>query len=179
MTKTVQCEITSLSPLLMNAFPLVPLEAADKKSAEVQAEHAAYRNPKTKELYVPAVAIQRALIGGASYSKGKGRASLVKPAAACLLVSSGEYVGLGVNKYVIDSRAVVIPATKGRVIRHRPRFDEWHLSFELQFDDSLLSEVQVRQIVDDTGKNVGLLDFRPEKKGPFGRFVVTAWKVTK
>jgi len=29
--------------------------------------------------------------------------------------------------------------------------------------------------VDDTGQRVGLLDFRPEKKGPFGRFVVTRW----
>lgn len=32
------------------------------------------------------------------------------------------------------------------------------------------------RIVDDCGTRVGLLDFRPERKGPFGRFVVTKWE---
>jgi hypothetical protein len=30
--------------------------------------------------------------------------------------------------------------------------------------------------VDDAGQRVGALDFRPEKKGAFGRFVVTHWE---
>jgi hypothetical protein len=33
----------------------------------------------------------------------------------------------------------------------------------------------VRVIVNDAGSRVGLLDFRPEKKGPFGRFSVIKW----
>ena len=35
--------------------------------------------------------------------------------------------------------------------------------------------VRVAGDVSDNSR-VGLLDFRPEKKGPFGRFVVTSWK---
>lgn len=175
MTKTVNVTIQHLSPLLMHAYPMVPIEAVEKRTTEEQAELAAYRIPgDSRELYVPGVALQRALVAGAAYSKGKGRASLAKPAAACLLVTK-EYIGLGTTEYKIDSRPVVIPATKGRILRHRPRLDEWKLSFELSYDDTLLSAAQVRQIVDDTGKNVGLLDFRPEKKGPFGRFVVIEW----
>lgn len=175
MTKTVLVTIDGTSPLLMHAYPLVPIEALEKKTREEQAEYAAYRIPGSHELYIPGTAIQRALVGGAAFSKGKGRASLAKPAAACLLVGS-EYVGLGVNEYTIDSRPVVIPSTKGRVLRHRPRLDKWKVTFSLDFDDTMLSDAQVRQIVDDTGKSVGLLDFRPANRGPFGRYVVTHWE---
>lgn len=175
MTQTIRCKITGLSPILMHAYPLAPVEALEKKTPEEQAEVAAYRIPGDhKELYIPGTALQRALVAGAAFSKGKGRATLAKPAAACLLVQE-QYLGLGTNKYELDARAVVMPATKGRVVRYRPRLDEWSVAFTLQYDDTLLSAKQVRAIVDDTGKNVGVLDFRPEKKGPFGRFVVTAW----
>lgn len=173
--KTIHVTIKGISPILMHAYPLQPIEGFEKKPIEEQAELAAYRIPDKQELYVPGTALQRALVGGAAYSKGKGRASLAKQAAACLLVTE-EYLGLGTEKYVVDARPVVIPATKGRVMRYRPKVEKWELAFELQYDDTLMSEQQVRQIVDDTGKNVGLLDFRPEKKGPFGRFVVTSWE---
>ena len=163
------------SALLMHRFPLEPIEALEKKPVAEQAEQAAYRNPETGNLCVPGVCIQRALIAAAAYSKGKGRASLAKSAAACLMVSP-EYVDLGIKKYKIDSRPVVIPSTKGRIIRHRPRIDKWKLTFELEWDDTLLTEVQVRKIVDDMGQRVGLLDFRPACKGPFGRSMVEHWK---
>jgi len=174
-TKGVEVKIQGLSALLMHSFPLVPVEALEKKPPEEQAEIAAYRNPDTRELFIPAVNIQRSLIAGATFSKGKGRGSLQKPVAACVLVSP-ERIGLGTTDYKIDARAVVIPATKGRVVRYRPRLDEWECSFELEYDDTLLTESQLRRVVDDTLQRVGLLDFRPEKKGPFGRAMVIAWK---
>jgi hypothetical protein len=176
MIKSIHATIEGISPLLMHAYPMVPIEALEKKSPEVQSEHAAYRHPETKELFIPGDAFQRALIGGASYSKGKGRATLAKPVAACLLIPN-RYLSLGVKTYEIDARPVVIPSTGGRIIRYRPILRTWKFDVELQFDDDLLKPDQVRRVVDDTGRNVGLLDFRPEKKGPFGRFQVTHWEV--
>lgn len=176
--KTIAVTVKSLSPLLMHSFPLVSIEALEKKPVEEQAELAAYRDPETRDLYVPATNVQRCFIAGATYSKGKGRGSLQKNAAACLLVGPVERLSLGVQSFVVDSRPVVIPATKGRVLRHRPRLDAWTLSFSLDYDETLLTETQVRRIVDDSGSRVGLLDFRPEKKGPFGRFVVVEWQTT-
>ena len=173
-TKLISVKIKGVSPLLMHSFPMEEIKAIEKKSPAEQAEIAAYRDPDTKGLYVPGIAIQRALISGAIYSKGKGRASLQKPVAACVIVSP-ERVPLD-GDYIIDSRHVVVPATGGRVIRHRPKLPEWELIFDVEFDDELLKEDELRQIVDDTGKRVGLLDFRPERKGPFGRFVVTRWE---
>lgn len=175
MNKTVDCTIKDISPLLMHAFPLVQIPGFEKLSPEEQAEYAAYRDPETKELYVPGIAFQRALVNGATYSKGKGRASLQKVVAACVLVSP-ERASLGVRDYIIDARPVVIPATKGRIMRIRPRLDDWQATFTLEYDPTLLTEQQLRQVVDDTGSRVGLMDFRPERKGPFGRFMVIDWK---
>lgn len=167
--------IKGISPLIMHSYPLIPIEKLEMKSIEEQAELAAYRDPDTEELYIPGVNIQRALIAAAVYSKGKGRATLQKPVAACVLVTP-ERCSLKVKTFVIDSRPVVIPATKGRVMRHRPRLDDWSVSFTIEFDNDLLKEKELRRVVDDAGLRVGILDFRPEKKGPFGRFMITEWK---
>ena len=176
MVETISIALKGDSPLLMHAFPLVEAPRGfEKQPPKVQAEFAAYRCPETKQLYIPGVAIQRCFIAGATYSKGKGRASLQKSAAACLIVRD-ERCLLGVTDFVVDSRPVVIPATKGRVIRHRPRLDKWDVSFELDYDPELLSALQVRTIIEDSGKRVGLLDFRPEKKGPFGRFGIVKFE---
>lgn len=174
--KKIDVQIKGVYALLMNRFPLEPVEALDKKPPEEQAKIACYHTPMG-ELFVPGVNLQRALIAGATFSKGKGRASLQKPVAACVFVSP-EYMIIDPQKYNIDSRAVVIKATGGRIVRHRPRFEMgWTLSFTLEYDDTLLTEKQLRQVVDDTGSRVGIGDFRPEKKGPFGRFMVISWEV--
>ena len=172
--RTIKVKIKGSSALLMHKFPMTPIEAIEKKSIEEQAEYAAYRDPNTEELFIPGINIQRSLVNAAVYSKGKGRASLKKPVAACVIISP-EYCYLGTKEYDIDSRPVVIPATRGRIIRHRPRLDDWQVNFFIEYDDILLTEEQVRRVVDDAGSRVGLLDFRPEKMGPFGRFMVTEW----
>ena len=172
--EAVEITVTGISPLLMHRFPMEPIEALEKKPIKEQAEVAAYRDEQGG-LYVPGVNVQRALVAAASFSKGKGRASLQKVAAACLMVSP-QRLDLGTADYIIDSRPVVIPSTKGRIVRHRPCLEDWEITFTLEWDDTLLSKKQVRQIVDDMGMRVGLLDFRPERKGPFGRCKVTNWQ---
>lgn len=172
--KRIDVTIQGKSALLMHAFPMVEIKGLEKKSPKEQAEFSAYRDGKGR-LCFPAVNIGRSIVAGATYSKGKGKGSLQKPVAACLLVTP-EKLDLGTKDYQIDSRPVVIKATKGRIVRHRPRLDEWRLTFEIEFDDDLLSENQMRQCVDDAGSRVGIGDFRPECKGPFGRFVVVNWE---
>lgn len=167
--------IKGVSPLLMHRFPLEEAEAFEKWAPSKQAEWAAYRESSTRQLYVPGANLQRALIAAAQYSKGKGRGSLAKVAAAAVLVSP-DILGLGVEEYTVDTRVVANPVTKGRHLRHRPRLDMWQLTFDIEWDETLLTEKQLREIVDNAGRRVGLLDYRPEKKGPFGRFMVTEWR---
>ena len=175
MKKKVEVTLQGISPLLMHSYPMIaPEKGWEKWEPDKQAEIAAYRTPD-KQLYVPGVAVQRALVNGATFSKGKGRATLQKQVAACVIVWP-EYLILNPQTYDIDSRPVVIAATKGRIVRHRPRFNDWQITCTMELDTGLISEKELRQIVDDTGSRVGLLDFRPEKKGPFGRFTVTQWQ---
>lgn len=174
MLRKSMITLKGLSPLLMNAFPSEEIPNFKNLPKDQQAEHSAYRD-KDNELYVPGVAVQRALINAAVYTKGKGRASAQKSAAACMMVDPDKIL-LGLKEYVIDSRPVVVPATKGRIVRHRPKVENWKIKFTLEWDDELLSEEKVREIVNNMGKRVGLLDFRPEKKGPFGRCEVSKWE---
>lgn len=174
--KVVRVTIKGISPLLMNRFPLEPITALEKKPKEEQAEIAAYRDPDTGELYIPGPAFQQALVNGGAFSKGKGRASLIKTVAASVIVLT-ERASLGTTEYVIDARPVVISATRGRIIRYRPRLDDWQATFLVQFDPDLITEAQLREVVDSAGSRVGLLDYRPACKGPFGRFMVVGWKM--
>src|SRR5262245_6775739 len=136
MNETRHVGLEGVTPLLMHRFPLEPIEALDKQPPDKQAEYAAYRDPDTNDLYVPAIAVQRALVAAAAYSKGKGRATLAKPAAACVLVWP-ERLTLGTQTFELDARAVVVPATRGRVVRYRPRFDKWKIDFTLEWDPTL------------------------------------------
>lgn len=177
-TASVRCELQGLSALLMHRWPEEEIENPEKLPGEEQAEMAAYRVPNTgdpAELYVPAEALRQSLIGAGLYSKGKGRASLQKAVAACVQVEP-DYLTLGTSEYVVDMRLVVIPSTKGRVKRYRPRLDEWKITATLIWEPVLITEAQLRTVVDNAGRRVGLLDFRPACKGPMGRFTVTSWQ---
>ena len=169
--KTVR--VKGISPLLMNRYPLEEIKAIGKKPPAEQAELKAYRTTDGM-LYVPGVNMWSCLRNAGVYSKGKGRASLKKVVAACLYLEP-QVLPLGTDSYELDSRRVVISSTRGAVIRHRPRLDEWELEFRISWDGELISEVQMREIADNAGSRVGILDFRPERNGPYGRFMVTEW----
>lgn len=175
--KTVEVTIKGTAPLMMHKYPMVPTEnpPLEKRPPAEQAEIAAYRDETSGMLFLPGVALQRALVGAGTYIKGKGRATMQKPTAACVLVTP-DRLELGTKHFEIDARPVVIKATGGRVIRYRPRIDAWQVSFTLEYDDNLMKESDMRAVVDAAGTRVGLLEFRPERKGPFGRFVVVKWE---
>ena len=174
MIQKIRCKIQGISPLLMHRFPMEPIEAFEKKTPEEQAEISAYRIPGKKNLYIPSTAIQRCFIGAGVYSKGKRGAGLGKLVASCVFVAP-EYCDLGVSEFEVFSIPVVVPSTKGRIIRHRPKLNAWETEFDIDFEDSLLNEIQLRKIVDDAGQLCGLLDFNPLHKGSYGRFIVVKW----
>lgn len=81
------------------------------------------------------------------------------------------------DQWETDTRAVRIPSTGGRILCHRPCFHDWRLSFTIDLDTDILSVKLLREIIDAAGKRIGLGDFRPACKGPFGKFVVTKWEI--
>jgi len=170
----VAVTIEGISPLLMHAFPLMPIEGLEKKPPEEQARLALYQDEQGKP-YIPGENVYRAFVSGAKYVKGKRGASLATVVAASVGVSPARLY-LDGCRWQVDARPVRIKATQGTVVRYRPRFDAWSVSFTIDYDETLLKREELHRIVESTGARVGMLDFRPERKGPFGRFMVTEFK---
>jgi hypothetical protein len=76
------------------------------------------------------------------------------------------------GEWKVDVRSVVVQMN--RVLRARPRFDEWALEFRIvNLDPGLLKRDMIYRILVDAGKFYGLGDYRPE----FGRFKVEKFEV--
>ena len=186
--KEISITISGVTPLLMHAFtPVQGLEStAGERSAiagnkdELPRDIAAlvlYWSQDKKRIIVPGMNLYRSIIDAGTFHKiGKSKVTTLKTS----LVPAGMWLRemelpIEPEEWEVDARPVVIPSTGGRVLRYRPRFDEWSLSFTLEVDTSMFSLGLARKLVDDAGKKIGLGDFRPARKGPFGRFVVTSW----
>jgi len=59
----------------------------------------------------------------------------------------------------------------GTVMRCRPVFQEWKLTFTIKYDETATSESALRGYLDKAGSIIGLGDYRPR----FGTFEVTTW----
>lgn len=178
--------IKGMTPLIMNRFTEENEVAVSsgtraaikgtKGSPREQAEPKAYRDTDGR-LYIPGPNIFSCIIAAGSFHKaGKSKVTTQKSSLIPAGISVVELVcPLTSSLWEVDSRSVVIPSTGGRIMCHRPRVDEWSTTFTLDVDTAMFDPKFVRTIVDDAGKKVGLGDFRPARKGPFGRFVVSKW----
>lgn len=188
--KTITARIEGTTSLIQHRFGEQAEGDSDKPTRLIgnnrgtpreEAEKVTYRFPNG-DLYHPGAAIARLLREAGSNHKIKGSRKSVKfavPSAVIVLDDTIPLIcpesGKAINDFEVDSRPVVIPSTKGRVMRHRPRQDAWSMTFHLEVDDDLLPTDFVYQLLSEGGTKVGLGDFRPEKGGPFGRFIVTSW----
>lgn len=152
----------------------------DKGTPHDQASKKLYRNDKTGELVIPAQNVFRSIIdAGIFHKNGKSKITTQKSSLvpACVAIVELLLPITSPHEWEVDTRPVRIPSTGGRILTHRPKFEDWELSFTLELDDSQMTIKLLRDLVDDAGKRIGLGDFRPACKGPYGRFVVTAWNV--
>lgn len=176
----IEIEIKGVSSLLMNRFDID--QSGLKKEKNLTPREAAQKVCYLTEdgkLYYPTTNIYACIVEAGKFHKdGKvkvttARSSLI-PAGVMI---EGESVFFKEpDTWEVDSRAVVVPSTGGRIVAHRPRLDNWCLEFVLELDLKMFSPKFIRELIDDAGKKVGLGDFRPARKGIFGRFVVTNWK---
>lgn len=182
----LKVQLGGVSPLICNRFTEAAQQAVSnsssssfqgsKGSPREQAEPKLYTDSKGRPV-LPGVNLMAALVEAGRFIKsGRSKLSTTKSS----LVPAGlavEEIELPITprKWEVDSRPVVVPATGGRIMCHRPRFDAWKVSMTLTIDESLFSERLVRELVDIAGKRIGVGDFRPSRRGPFGRFEVLKW----
>lgn len=185
----IKIHIEGITPLICNRFTD---EAAMASSSGVRGSGAAQDRGTPQEIaksklyigldgkpMIPQPNLLRCLVEGGRFHKA-GRAQITTNKSsllyACVDIEGAE-VKLHVKQdWKVDTRAVRIPATGGRILAHRPMFDDWALEFLLALDTDIIGAQTFRNIVDDAGRRIGLGDFRPATKGPYGKFVVTRWE---
>jgi len=174
----IHCEIQGIRPLLQNRFPDETFEAESKVKTRVGSHKAddpqerLYKLPDGR-IYQPAEHILRSMVKAATNFTigGKGKKTY-KDIIQSSVVITPEAIIHKHQTWIPDKRSVVIPATRGRLMRIRPRFDDWNLEFDIEVLEEQINSETIKRILDYAGYNVGLGDYRPR----FGGFIVTHFK---
>lgn len=180
--ETVTFEITGVSPLLMNNPQSMLSRPTGKPSMgvkeipspEKESESKCYRLP-SGQLYIPAAAFKGALMGavsGQKFGKKAARpvfaASVFEKGEHCLLYSAN---GEAIKEFEIDVRRAVVQ--RQGVARARAKVQApWHCEVTFEFVSQIMDAGKIEDGLAQAGALVGVLDFRPQKLGPFGRFKV-------
>lgn len=124
-------------------------------------------------IHVPERCLERMLRDAAAKTKrGKDVVSgliVVEPAS---LVYKGPKVPAELWEMDAFRLRASVGVQKSRVIRTRPIFREWALSFTVNYDENVLDPGDIDGFLDVAGRLIGLLDWRPKH----GRFIVEAVK---
>jgi hypothetical protein len=188
--KTFKVVIKLTRAMLMNNGAQVGVKkpAASKKqedeettygTAEEQAARTVYWNEDKSSLCIPATNIHSAIKGvSGAYKSGK---KSIKEFVAGSVAIEPDLIPLGTKKYGIDTRRVVIQ--KKAILRCRGKIPEgqeipFNILVEDDFPDREPGGV-MKQMLEEAGRRKGIGDFRPEKGGPFGKFVVTEFREVK
>jgi hypothetical protein len=184
--KTIDVEIRGITPLLIHRFDEGAEQSGTTRAVMVQP-----KDPRAEALkaayvaadgtyYFSAFAIMGAMGNAGANHKTKGsRKTLRFVVPSAVRVTSDTVTILNgdgpAKSFEVDARPVTIPATKGRIMRYRPRFNDWGAKFSLVVDDALLTIENAQQLLTEAGRSIGIGDFRPEKRGPFGTFRVVSF----
>ena len=179
-TRIVSYLVTGTYDLLMHnpasMYYSAEGELAQKKIPTAEEEAAASRYvTEDNLLYIPAQGIRNSIVSG-----GKGRR--IGKLAAPTVLRAGVFPAedrailqdaktgkpMTGDQYVIDVRRVVLKKSGG-IMRARAKVSNW--MFKVAFEvDALVSDGLIEEAGNIAGRIVGLLDYRPEKSGPFGRY---------
>lgn len=197
-------ELEGITPLLMHKPNLQVASDGPKRTnekriptPEEESEAGAYRL-EDGVLMIPAIWVQRNMIEAGKQFKNPSntRQTMMRTVAASLIPPPVDGFPIFVNdqpltEFEIDTRRAVVQ--KAAIMRSRPMIPAgWTTTVEMGFDPDPFHSGEVDdQIVTDLGmqwllplmrlggSKLGLGDYRPEKSGPFGRFIVKSFSVER
>lgn len=184
--RTIQVTWKGKTPLIMHSCQCVnPLHPISKKLkpytskrkkteedfqiiSDLEWESGAYWDDEIG-LFIPPENIEATMIGGAKETKnGK---NVQKYCDVTDFKIPLDYGALLTKEELIadyryrDTRPMTVQRNK--VMRTRPRFNKWAITFNLRYDESKIDLDVIRQSMEYAGNYVGLCDSRP-KYGKFG-----------
>ena len=187
----INCTVESRTPLLINKVTDEAILRMKSGSRSAQSSH--QQTPKeeaTKKLHlsktgkpiIPSPNLFKSIIeGGRFFKLGKSKITTLKSSLipACVEIEEVEIPIRSKDGWEVDSRPVRVPTTGGVIMAHRPMFDKWSLGFTINLDEEMMSSQLLYEIIEAAGTRIGLGDFRPDRKGPFGKYRITQWKEGK
>jgi hypothetical protein len=166
--KQIKVRIKGTAPLLLNRFNKRNDDEAKKKDKEydstTEANTVNYFD-ETIGCYVPSTQLEASMREAAkNFKKGKGN---YKPIILSSVFVEPDKVPLNKRIYdEIDSRFARIQ--RQGIIKSRPRYNDWELSFNITYDENRVTAATLRSILDEAGQIKAIGDYRPK----FGRFKV-------
>ena len=180
--RKVKVEICGTKPILFHAFKVEKISSLTKvKSGSAGNDPDEWRHTvleKGNKLYIPASYFLGSLKEGSKYTKA-GRGSIQKSFMSSIDILTDisfldrelpegwkdlptpEFTTDSSQLVYLDIRGVMNPNSKGKNIRYRVACcPGWKTNYEFEFDDNIVSKSQVKKIVEDTEKMVGIGDGR-------------------
>ncbi len=167
----VSVRVEGIKPLLQHRFPMEEhgTEKSKKKNKDYEptkeCEKSLYKDDKGV-IYQPAMHILMSLVNAGLNFKYEGKKSFKNVLKSSVFITPDAILHK-FPKWEINLQSVIVG--DARIVRARPIFNKWELEFEMEYDPSVISKSQLKEILDYAGNRVGLGDFRPF----YGRFIVT------
>ena len=171
-----EVEIKGIRPLLMHSAETMTngKELAKKdRGTRVEAESYLYKDGKDI-ICCPSIVLLSALKNSAVnfLVGGKGKKTYKNYIYSGVAIEQ-ENIELISNGWETDKKTVVVG--RARIIRARPRFDEWSLKFTIEILTDIITPAILKTMLQHTGKYSGIMDFRPL----YGLFEVVSFKEIK
>lgn len=175
--------------LLMNPMTDETLEQLRTKTSPPKRRDISREEEAQEKLYVdddgrfgiPSVNLYSCLAEAGREISYKGRSKVSTKESTKLysfLEIEEEFLLLeGDPEWTTDTRRGRNPNGGEAVCLVRPKFKEWQVKATLVINEKKVNEATVKGLIEEAGDGVGLCDFRPQKRGPFGRFRIAAWEV--
>lgn len=186
--KLFEVVIAALSPMMMDRIDESALRGGSSgatKGDEGDPREVAERKIYTDlegNIVVPTSNLLRCLIDVGKWFKVGRKQVTTKDSSmvtACIGIDPVPFIPLKYREpWEVDTRPIRM--LTGIRLADRPMFHDWSLAFTITLEDDLMTVKLLRDLVDAAGRRVGIGPFRPDRKGPFGKFAVTKWEeVTK
>ncbi len=183
--KRVLVKLKSISPLIFQGKGVMDADAGDdgkkkkKRTPEEEAEMRAHWTGKgeKRSLCVPWVMLYQSICAAAGSFKFRGQKTMTSVVAATVSCEV-DSISLDTAEYDVFEEYVRIPPRTGVMVKiGRPRIREWEASFVMLVDDEMYPVDVLRGIIAHAGKLIGIGAWRPQLKGPHGRFTVESFEL--
>lgn len=181
--KNYKISVTGVTPYMQHRMDDAKLADWEKSRGKVierddlndeplrKAAYHSYINPKG-EYFIPSAHFKQSFVKGGGMVRGKvgnSTRSMKNIVAGMWFISEEE---IPFRKFdLVDTRSAVNKNVKARVIVHRPKWQTWNAEFTLQIDNDTLTLDTIKNIIEASGKYIGVGSYRPEHTGEYGRFI--------